>query len=261
MSSTPPAHVADLYRYPVKGLTPEPLRRVVLDVGQTLRADRRYAIENGPSGFDPAAPKWLPKPHFLMLMRDEWLAALQTHFDDASNVLTIRQDGAIAAQGDLETTEGRAAIERFFATGFAGAIKGPPKVLSGHGHSFSDVARKVVSIINLGSVAAVEKMVDRPVHPLRFRANLYVSGWPAWHEFDLLGRTLAIGDARLKVVKRIVRCAAVNVDPETAARDLNIPQTLMRRLGHADCGIYAEVVAGGAIGVGDAIVSEPPELV
>jgi uncharacterized protein YcbX len=104
-------------------------------------------------------------------------------------------------------------------------------------------------------------MVDWPVHPLRFRANLYVSGWPAWHEFDLLGRTLAIGDARLKVVKRIVRCAAVNVDPETAARDLNIPQTLMRRLGHADCGIYAEVVAGGAIGVGDAIVSEPPELV
>ena len=261
MSSTPPAHVADLYRYPVKGLTPEPLRRVVLDVGQTLRADRRYAIENGPSGFDPAAPKWLPKPHFLMLMRDEWLAALQTHFDDASNVLTIRQDGVVAAQGNLETAEGRAAIERFFATGFAGAIKGPPKVLSGHGHSFSDVARKVVSIINLGSVAAVEKMVDRPVHPLRFRANLYVSGWPAWHEFDLLGRTLAIGDARLKVVKRIVRCAAVNVDPETAARDLNIPLTLMRRLGHADCGIYAEVIAGGAIGIGDAIVSEPPELV
>jgi uncharacterized protein YcbX len=104
-------------------------------------------------------------------------------------------------------------------------------------------------------------MVDWPVHPLRFRANLYVSGWPAWHEFDLLDQMLAIGDARLKVVKRIVRCAAVNVDPETAARDLNIPQTLMRRLGHADCGIYAEVVAGGAIGVGDVIVAEQPELV
>jgi MOSC domain-containing protein YiiM len=58
-----------------------------------------------------------------------------------------------------------------------------------------------------------------------------------------------------------VRCAAVNVDPETAARDLNIPQTLMRRLGHADCGIYAEVVAGGSIGVGDAIVAEQSELV
>jgi uncharacterized protein YcbX len=261
MSSTPPAQIASLYRYPVKGLTPEPLPRVSLEVGRTLPADRRYAIENGPSGFDPAAPKWMPKPHFLMLMRDEWLAALQTRFDDASNILTIRQNGAITAQGDLETAEGRAAIEHFFAAGFAGAIKGPPKVLSSHGHSFSDIARKVVSIINLGSVAAIENMVNWPVHPLRFRANLYVRGWPAWHEFDLLGRTLAIGDARLKVVKRIVRCAAVNVDPETAARDLNIPQTLMRRLGHADCGIYAEVIAGGAIGVGDAVVTEQPELV
>jgi len=255
-----PAQIASLYRYPVKGLTPEPLPRVALEVGQTLPADRRYAIENGPSGFDPAAPKWMPKPHFLMLMRDEWLAALQTHFDDASNVLTIRQSGAITVQGDLETTEGRNVIERFFATGFAATIKGPPKVLSSDGHSFSDVARKVVSIINLGSVAAIENMVDRPVHPLRFRANLYISGWPAWHEFDLLDQILVIGETRLKVVKRIVRCAAVNVDPESAARDLNIPQALMRRLGHADCGIYAEVIAGGSIAVGDAIATEGAEL-
>ncbi len=73
-------------------------------------------------------------------------------------------------------------------------------------------------------------------------------------------RTLAIGGARLKVVKRINRCAAINVDPETAARDLNIPQALMQRLGHADCGIYAEVIAGDTIGVGDAIATEAPAL-
>jgi len=256
----PPARIASIYRYPVKGLSPEPLPRVGLSPGQTLPADRRYAIENGPSGFDAADPKWMAKVHFLMLQRDEWLARLHTRFDDASGVLTINQNGGIAAQGDLETAEGRAAIERFFATGFAATIKGPPKVLSSQGHSFSDVARKVVSIINLGSLHAIENLVGQPVHPLRFRANLYVDGWPAWHEFDLLDQTLAVGDARLKVVKRITRCAAVNVDPETAARDLNIPQTLMRRLGHSECGIYAEVIAGGAIGVGDVIAVEAPTL-
>jgi len=253
MSHTQPAKIASLYRYPVKGLTPEPLPRVALDVGQTLPADRRYAIENGPSGFDPAAPKWLPKPHFLMLMRDEWLAALHTHFDDASNVLTISRDGAIAAQGNLETAQGRSAIEQFFATKFAAEIKGPPKILTGGGHSFSDVARKVVSIINLESVRAVGTMVSAAVNPLRFRGNLYVEGWPAWSELDLVGRALKIGGARLKVVKRIVRCAATNVDPDTGARDLNIPQTLMRNLDHADCGIYAEVIEGGEIAAGDAI--------
>jgi MOSC domain-containing protein len=258
---TPPAaRIDSIYRYPIKGLTPEALQHTALQPGQTLFADRRYAIENGPSGFDPAAPQWLSKPHFLMLMRDEWLAGLRTHFDDATNVLTIRHNGEVAAEGDLETAEGRAAIEHFFATTFEGQVKGPPKVLSGSGHSFSDVARKVVSIINLASVRAIENMVGATVHPLRFRANLYVEGWPAWSEFDLLDQTLTIGETRLKVVKRIVRCAAVNVDPDTAERDLAIPPALQRRLGHGDCGIYAEVIDGGSIAVGDAIAIEQAAL-
>jgi MOSC domain-containing protein len=252
-----PAQITGLYRYPVKGLSPEPLPHVALEAGKTFPADRRYAIENGPSGFDPKAPAWLPKAYFLMLMRNERLAGLQTHFEDDTHVLTIRQDGKVAACGDLETPEGRAAIEQFFTEDFASDLKGPPKVLSSEGHSFSDVARKVVSIINLASLAAIEGLVDWPVHPLRFRANMYVNGWPAWHEFELLDRTLAIGDARLKVIKPIVRCAAVNVDPDTAVRDLEIPRTLGRRLGHADCGIYAEVIAGGTIGIGDEITEEP----
>ena len=49
-------------------------------------------------------------------------------------------------------------------------------MLQAPGHSFSDVARKVVSIINLASVAAIENAVGAPVHPLRFRGNLYVDG-------------------------------------------------------------------------------------
>jgi uncharacterized protein YcbX len=202
----------------------------------------------------------MSKAYFLMLQRDEWLAGLQTHFDDASSALTIRHNDRIAARGDLETAQGRSAIEQFFASNFANRIKGRPKILKGKDHSFSDVARKVVSIINLGSLQAIEDIVGQPVHPLRFRANLYLRGWPAWHEFDLLGQTLAIGEARLKVVKRITRCAAINVDPDTAARDLNILHTLMRRFDHADCGVYAEVVAGGEIAEGDAIGTTEPAL-
>jgi uncharacterized protein len=260
MSEAPSAEIAGIYRYPVKGLSPEPLQRVALAAGRTLPADRRYAIENGPSGFDPATPKWMSKAYFLMLQRDEWLAGLQTHFDDPSNVLTIRHNGTIVAQADLETTEGRNAVERFFASRFANQIKGPPKILRGKDHSFSDVAKKVVSIINLASLDAIEDIIGQPVHPLRFRANLYLRGWPAWHEFGLLGRTLAIGEVRLKVVKRITRCAAINVDPGTAARDLNILHTLMQRFAHADCGVYAEVIAGGSVAEGDEIRSQEPTL-
>jgi hypothetical protein len=248
------ARISAIYRYPVKGLSPEALERARLGVGATLPADRLYAIENGPSGFDPAAARYVPKQRYLMLMRNERLAWLRTRFDDASHTLAIETEGREVVRGDLRTPSGRAAIELFFAGFCADELRGPPKVLSAPGFSFSDVAAKVVSIINLRSVAAIESLIGAPVDPLRFRANVYVAGWPAWHEFELLGQTIAFGtSARLKAVKRIVRCAATNVDPATGIRDLAIPDTLMRNLGHADCGIYAEVSAAGEISVGDAL--------
>ena len=240
----------------LKGLTPEPLARAALTPGQTIPGDRLYAIENGPSGFDPAAPSYLSKTHFLMLMKNERLANLHASFDQDSHTLTITlpspdRSGDGTVSGDLRTAEPAGPRSKASSPTYcAGELRGPPKILHADGHSFSDVARKVVSIINLASVAAVEDMVGVPVNPLRFRGNLYVEGWPAWSELDLVGRDLKIGGARLKVVKRIVRCAATNVDPDTGARDLNIPQTLMRNLDHADCGIYAEVIDGGEIARG-----------
>src|SRR5262245_42208350 len=246
------AKIHAVYRYPVKGLSPEPLARTTLAVAETLLGDRLYAIENGPSGFDPAAPRHQPKQRYLMLMRNERLAGLRTQFDEASHTLAIATEGREAARGDLRSAEGRAVIERFFAGFCADELRGPPKVLYAPGFSFSDVARKVVSIINLSSVAAIEAVLGRAVHPLRFRGNVYVTGWAAWREFDLVGQEIAVGKrARLGIIKRIVRCAATNVDPDTGIRDLAIPDTLMRRFGHADCGIYGEVVEGGEIAVGD----------
>jgi uncharacterized protein len=252
--STMRAKIRAIYRYPVKGLSAEPLTSTLLTPGATIAGDRRYAIENGPSGFDPAKPGYLPKQRFLMLMKNERLARLDTHFDDATGVLVIREGSREAVRGDLRTPEGCAAIESFMAAHCAGELRGPPKVLEAAGHTFSDVARKVISILNLASVAAIETMTGRPVDPLRFRANLYVDGWPAWRELDLVGEEIAIGpQARAKVVKRIVRCAATNVEPCTGIRDLEIPAMLLRHLGHADCGIYAEVTAGGGISPGDEV--------
>ena len=83
------AKIQSIYRYPIKGLTPEPLARALLTPGQTIPGDRLYAIENGPSGFDPAAPSYLSKTHFLMLMKNERLANLRAAFDQDSHTLTI----------------------------------------------------------------------------------------------------------------------------------------------------------------------------
>ena len=82
-----------IYRYPVKGLSPEPLASTTLMPGETVPGDRLYAIENGPSGFDPEAPRHQPKTRYLMLMRNERLATLRTRFDHASHALTVESDG------------------------------------------------------------------------------------------------------------------------------------------------------------------------
>ncbi|WP_279358447.1 MOSC domain-containing protein [Methylobacterium indicum] len=254
MSSTALTVVA-LHRYPVKGLSPEPLTTAALTAGGYFPGDRLFAVENGPGGFDPAAPVHQPKIKYLMLMRNEALARLITRFDDASGVLTIREGDREAARGDLATREGRLAIEAFFRRYLPKELRGPPKVLAApDGYRFTDSRSGYVSLINLASVAAVEDMVGAPVDPLRFRGNLHVTGLPAFAELDLVGSELVTeGGLRLKVTKRIVRCAATNVDPVTGERDLAIPEALQKTLGHADCGIYAEVVVGGEVRKGDVL--------
>jgi len=250
------ARLESIYRYPVKGLSPERLERASLSEGGYFPGDRLFAVENGPSGFDPAAPVHQPKTRFLMLMREERLATLRTRYDDATGTLSIQQDSREAVRADLATKEGRLAVEAFFRRFMPKELRGPPKVLAApSGYRFTDSRSGFVSIINLASVAELETIIGAPVHPLRFRANLYVRGWPAWGDFDLVGREFTVGSVRLKGLKRITRCAATNVDPDTGTRDLTIPETLMQNFNHMDCGIYAQVVEGGEIVAGDVVTA------
>jgi uncharacterized protein YcbX len=246
--------VAALYRYPVKGLSAEALAEVPLAKGETMPFDRAFAVENGPSPFDTAHPTHLPKVNFLMLMRNESLAGLVTRFDDAMHRLTIDdRAGNRLAAGRLDTPEGRRAIESFFDVFAAGELRGPARVLAAPGHSFSDMNVKCVSLINLETVRAIGSRIGAEVHPLRFRANVYVDGLAAFAEFDWVGRHVAAGGATLTAIERINRCAATNVNPETAERDLAIPRALLESFGHDECGIYLTVEAPGRLRVGDRI--------
>ncbi|MEX1082711.1 MAG: MOSC domain-containing protein, partial [Xanthobacteraceae bacterium] len=103
------------------------------------------------------------------------------------------------------------------------------------------------------TVRAIAGTVGAEVDPLRFRGNLYVEGLPAWEEFAWVGNRIAAGGVEFAVVDRIDRCAATNVDPKTGVRDLTIPRSLLEAYGHADCGVYLEVVSTGELSVGDAI--------
>ena len=92
-----------------------------------------------------------------------------------------------------------------------------------------------------------------PVDPLRFRANIYFDGAPAWGELDWIGASSRSAAPGCGSSPPITRCAATQVNPATAERDLDIPAALQRHFGHNLMGIYAEVTAGGAIAVGDTL--------
>lgn len=251
-SSTTPT-VTALYRYAVKGLSPEALDRVTLEAGGTMPFDRAYAIENGPGRFDPDNPRHLPKITFLMLMRDERLATLSTSFDDASETLTVMRAGKQVARGQLTTPLGRKMIEQFFAAYMQAELRGPPKIVFAPGHSFSDVAMKCLHVVNLATVRDLERVAGRPIDPLRFRANVYIDGAEPWIERTWVGKEITLGGVRGEVVKDTVRCAATNVDPRTGARDMANPELLLRTWGHSDLGVYVRIVGGGALAAGDVV--------
>lgn len=247
------ASLGGIYRYPVKGLSAERLDAADLRAGETLFNDRIFAIEQGAPQFDPDAPRHFPKTKFLMLMRDEKLAALETAFDDATATLTVRRAGKQVCRAQLSTPMGRGIAEQFFAAYLGPALPGKPRVVAAPGFNFTDVPQKYVSLVNLASVSDIERVAGASVDPLRFRANLYVEGLDPWVEKGWTGRTLAIGAARARIAKQIVRCAATNVNPATAERDLRLPQLLDEAFGANLCGVYMDVIEGGTIAPGDTV--------
>ena len=245
--------LSEIRRYPVKGMSGESLERTELSAGEGLPHDRRFALAHAASQFDRNDPKWLPKRHFLQLMKDERLALLNIEFDAESGYLAIFRDGRQVARGDVTEPLGRTLIEQFLQAFIEPGPRGNPHIVEVPGKMLSDVQEKYISIANLTSVHDIERVARAPVDPRRFRANLHLDGLPAWAEMSWPGKTLAIGDARLEVVEPINRCAATEVNPDSSARDLHLLKTLQEGFGHTACGVYARVVAGGAISVGDTV--------
>ena len=254
------ATITSLYRYPVKGLSAEALQRVALAVGQCLPHDRRFAVALGSTEFDPTQPQWLAKTHFIMLMRDESLARLTTRFDAQTGMLTIAEAERVLLQAPLTDTEGQRAIAAFFGDFLGSAVPGPLHVVEAAGHAFADArpkpnaeTDKYVSLINLASIRDLEGKIGREVDPLRFRANIYFDGLPAWMEQEWVKpeRLIDVAGTKLRVIAAITRCAATEVNPATAERDIKMVAELMHHYGHNLMGIYAEVVGAGGIAVGD----------
>lgn len=248
------AAIAALYRHPVKGFTPERLAAADLAAGRTFPGDRLYAVEIGDCGFDPAAPAFVPKTRFAVLAHIAEVARAHTRLDDATGLFHATAPGLADFAGDLTGEAGRDALAAWLTDLLGDEARAPLKVLRAPGDwRFTDHPLGHVSIINLASLRDLERRIGRPLDPLRFRANLYVDGWPAWAENGWQGRSLRIGGATATVFKSIVRCAATHVDPATAERDIEVVKALFDNYGHTLCGLYVQTTAPGRVAEGDVV--------
>ena len=242
-----------LYRYPVKGLTAEALEVAQVEQGGCIPWDRAFALAQGDSGFDPGHPEWLQKTNFMCQMKNARIAALFSFFEARNGMLAIRAPDGSAVVENALTESGRERIGAFLSSYLGEEARGTPRFHYVPGHSFCDQRRKVISLINLASLRDYEAKVGARRHRRRFRANVWFSGAPAWSERGWVGLQLQIGGAVLRVVKPINRCAATQVNPETAERDADPLQELRRLYEHTELGVHAEIVEGGRFAAGDAI--------
>lgn len=252
------AKIEQLTFYPIKGLSGQSLDKVDLVQAQGFPFDRAFGFARPDSGFDPQNPKPLPKTKFVVLAQDAQLATLKTRFNVETNSLEITL-GDATTTFDTSTSQGQWDAAVFLSDHLGFEPDMTPTLYSAHPHRFTDVSvvspqmMNAVSLINQDSVAAFSKQVDQDVSPGRFRGNIVFSGVSAFEELTWVDRTLAVGDVRLKVVRRTKRCAATEVNLDTGERDLKVPKLLYDNLGHMDMGIYAEVTRGGQIKPGDGL--------
>jgi GntR family transcriptional regulator/MocR family aminotransferase len=247
----------NIYRYPIKGLSAQPLLGVELQAKKPFPHDRVFALVRPGAPFDTSDPRWGKKGLFVMLMLEEALARVRTLLDVETMRLTITQGNRQLIVADLEDEAARAEVEEIFWQLVPALRSAPTLVRSKDGH-FMDKPDSVISLINLATVRSLEAQWGIKIDPLRFRANLYIDGAAPWEEFDWVGSDIRIGEALFRVDRRNGRCGATNVDPETGRRDLDIPGSLRAAFGHKELGIYLVAREGGKLSVGDQVVTPAP---
>lgn len=253
-----------LFRYPIKGLTPERLRSIPLTPGHGVPHDRRFAITNGGWAFDPAQATPRPKTDYLMLLLHEDLAHLDARFDDVTNTVVVRSPDGSMAQAALHDTDALQAVADFVATHCGKPLPGRPRLIQHPELRFTDASvaspqlMHAISVINLASLRELERVAGITLDIRRFRANIYYNGLQPWEEHNWIGQDVGLGPITAHGLQRIRRCAATNVNPSTAQRDVGIPQLLLKHFGHTDLGVYLSVQSAGTLTLGDPVRGPTP---
>jgi len=246
------AHLAQIWRHPVKSHGREEISEVTLTEGQALPWDRRWAVAHERSCFDIERPSWQPSNEFSIGTKSPRLQAIRASVDPAYRSITFSHPDRM----DLKINpDDQGDANRFiqWVMPISNGARTLPARLVRAPQAMTDTDYQSISLINLASHRAVEAQLGHGITPLRWRGNFLIEGWDAWAERDMIGCKLRIGTAELEVREHIARCKATTANPDTGECDADTLGALMTGFGHRDLGVYAVVTKGGDIQQGNRV--------
>lgn len=259
-------NVIALYRYPVKGFTPESCSRITVQPGGRVAGDRvlNFRFADAPV----ADTAWCRKYHGVVLANTPGLARLQVHFDEMAQRLKIVFENKTLADDTLDEAGRQRLVEAltdYVLSLDENPLKGQPTRLplklvgDGTVPRYQDNEAGQVTLHSRESLASAGAALgDANLSELRFRHNIVVEGIPAWNEQSWVGRKLRVGDVGFAKVVPKVRCLATHANPQTGERDLKVMQTLVKAFAQREptFGVGMLTYSGGEIRVGDAVFPE-----
>lgn len=243
--------VTDIWRHPLKSHGREALDSVTMIAGQTMPGDRVWAVAHDASKADGS--QWAPCANFTRGAKAPQLMAINAQLEDVTGQLTLSHPD----RPDLSFDPDAAAdLQRFLdwekpltpADRAASA-----RIVRVPGRGMTDTDFPSVSLCNWASHRAVEAAIGHDLSPKRWRGNIWFDLGAPWAENDLMGSQIQIGEVTFLIRERVTRCMATTANPETGVRDADTLKTLKDTWGHQDFSVYAEVITGGDIRLGDSV--------
>lgn len=236
--------VEALWRHPIKSHGREALTHARLSAGMSFPWDRVWAVAHDAAKAD--GTEWAPCVNFSIGAKLPGLMAIDAVLDEDTETVTLTHPdlGTLTLRPDEDPD----ALIAWTKPLMDPARAQSQRVLRVPGRGMTDTDFPSISIGNLSSHRVVEQKLGTPLSTKRWRANIWLEGLAPWEEFDLVGKTLRIGSAKIAIREPVVRCLATTTNPETGKRDADTLSVLNE---DREFCVYGEVVGSGEVRLGD----------
>jgi len=240
--------LSQIFRHPIKAHGVEAIDSAVLEAMKCIPFDRHWAVAHETAKI--SGSEWAPCANFTRGSKAPGLVAIKAELDEVAEKITLTHPDLEPITFDPETES-----DRFIAWSAPLVPEGRASshIVSVPGRGMTDSDFPSISICNHASNRAVGQKLGQELSPLRWRGNLWLDGMALWEEFDLIGKSVEIGDAVLEVREPITRCLATTSNPDTGRRDADTLGALKDGWNHQEFGVYAVVTKPGKISVGDTL--------